>query len=105
VSALLAAVLIAALVTAVAWVVSSPFRRPRDDEAAAQRFDERRALEAARESKYAEIRDNETDFRTGKLSDQDYRTLDRTLRAEAVEILRAIDELDARLGDAAAATH
>jgi hypothetical protein len=98
-------VLIAALVTAVAWVVSSPFRRPRDDEAAAQRADERQALEAARDSKYAEIRDNETDYRTGKLSDQDYRTLDRMLRAEAVEILRAIDELDAQLGDAAGAIH
>jgi len=103
VSALLAGLLVAALVTAVAWVVSSPFRRPRDDEEAAQRSDERRALEAARESKYAEIRDNEADYRTGKLSDQDYRALDRTLRAEAVEILRALDEFDARSGDAAAA--
>lgn len=104
-SAVLGAVLIAALVTAVAWVVSSPFRRPGENEAAARRSDERRSLEAARESKYAEIRDNETDYRTGKLSDQDYRTLDRTLRAEAVEILRAIDELDARLSDAAGAIH
>lgn len=102
-SALLAALLIAALVTAVAWVVSSPFRAPRDDEAGAQLADERRALESARDSKYAEIRDNETDYRTGKLSDQDYRALDRTLRAEAVEILGAIDELDARSGDPAAA--
>jgi hypothetical protein len=103
VSAVLAAVLVAALVTAVAWLVSSPFRRPHGDEPAALLAGERRALEAARESKYAEIRDNETDYRTGKLSDQDYRTLDRTLRAEAVEILRAIDELDARSGSAAVA--
>ena len=102
-SAALAGLLIAALVVAVAWIVSSPFRRPLGDEAAAERSDERRSLEAARESKYAEIRDNESDFRTGKLSEQDYRALDRTLRAEAVEILRAIDELDARAGDASAA--
>ena len=61
----------------------------------ATRDDARRALESAKESKYSEIRDNETDYRTGKLSDEDYRALDRQLRAEAVEILRAIDELDA----------
>ena len=58
--------------------------------------DERRALESARELKYAEIRDNETDYRTGKLSEEDYRALDRLLRSEAVDILRAIDELEAR---------
>ena len=58
--------------------------------------DERRALESAKEAKYAEIRDNETDYRTGKLSDADYRALDRQLRAEAVEILRAIDELESQ---------
>jgi hypothetical protein len=34
------------------------------------------------------------DFRTGKLSDADYRMLDRQLRGEAVEILRELDELD-----------
>ena len=58
--------------------------------------DERRALESAKEAKYAEIRDTETDFRTGKLSDEDFRALNRQLRAEAVEILRAIDELESQ---------
>ena len=48
-------------------------------------------LEAAKEAKYREIRDAEMDFRTGKLSEQDYRELDRELRAEAVEILRRLD--------------
>jgi len=33
------------------------------------------------------------DHRTGKLSVEDYRRLDRQLRAEAVEILRQLDEL------------
>jgi len=41
-----------------------------------------------------------TDYRTGKLSEEDYRGLDRLLRSEAVEILRAIDELEARAGRA-----
>ena len=48
-------------------------------------------LEAAREAKYRELRDAELDHSTGKLSDEDYAELDRTLRAEAIEILRSID--------------
>ena len=45
---------------------------------------ERSRLEAAREAKYREIRDAELDYRTGKLSDADWRAMDRSLRAEAV---------------------
>jgi hypothetical protein len=48
-------------------------------------------LEAAREAKYRELRDAELDHRTGKLSDADYEELDRSLRGEAIEILRSID--------------
>ena len=48
-------------------------------------------LEAAREAKYRELRDAELDHSTGKLSDADYEELDRNLRAEAIEILRALD--------------
>jgi hypothetical protein len=48
-------------------------------------------LEAAREAKYRELRDAELDHSTGKLSDADYEELDRTLRGEAIEILRRID--------------
>jgi hypothetical protein len=58
--------------------------------------DERRAnLEAAKEAKYREIRDAELDHRMGKLSEADWRATDRELRAQAIEILRAIDELPA----------
>ena len=49
-------------------------------------------LEAAREAKYREIRDAELDHRTGKLSDADYEAIDGSLRAEAIEILRQLDE-------------
>lgn len=52
-------------------------------------------LEAAREAKYREIRDTELDFRTGKLSDEDYAATDGALRAEAVEILDRIEAIDA----------
>ena len=70
-------------------VVSAPLRSrgaPEAEESA-----DRAALEAAREAKYREIRDAELDYRTGKLSEADWRALDRTLRAEAVEILRRLD--------------
>ena len=52
---------------------------------------ELRELEAARDAKLRELRDAELDHRTGKLSDEDYRNLDGALRAEAIEILRALD--------------
>ncbi|HTX11486.1 MAG TPA: hypothetical protein VME22_22885 [Solirubrobacteraceae bacterium] len=48
-------------------------------------------LEAAREAKYRELRDAELDHVTGKLSDEDYQALDRSLRGEAIEILRGLD--------------
>jgi type II secretory pathway component PulM len=48
-------------------------------------------LQAARDSKYQEIRDAEMDMRTGKLSDDDYAAMDQTLRAEAIEILNRLD--------------
>jgi flagellar biosynthesis/type III secretory pathway M-ring protein FliF/YscJ len=75
-------------------VVSAPLRargraQPAEEDA------ERADLEAARDAKYREIRETELDYRTGKLSDADWRALDRGLRAEAVEILRRLDELDA----------
>jgi hypothetical protein len=49
------------------------------------------ALEAARDAKFREIRDAELDFRTGKLSKEDYRALDNSLRSEAIELLRRLD--------------
>jgi hypothetical protein len=59
-------------------------------------------LEAARDAKLRELRDAELDFRTGKLSDADYQALDGTLRAEAIEILRALDEAREQLAADAA---
>jgi hypothetical protein len=44
-------------------------------------------LEAEREAKYREIRDTELDYRTGKLSREDFLATDGALRAEALEIL------------------
>lgn len=81
---------LAILVVAVA-VISAPLRRPRpaDHEAGREGL---AALKAAREAKYREIRDAELDFRTGKLSREDWERIDRALRAEAVEILRELEQ-------------
>lgn len=77
------------LVCAAVAVVSAPLRRgPAADTAQAPELD---ALDAAKQTKYAEIREAELDRATGKLSDADWRDVDGQLRAEAVEILRAID--------------
>ena len=75
----------------VAFVAVGPLRQgPSID----RREDERRAaLEAAKEAKYREIRDAELDHRMGKMSEADWRATDRELRAQAIEILQAIDDL------------
>ena len=77
----------------VVLVVSAPLRRGRAEAVEASEAAQRADLEAAKEAKYAEIRDAELDFRTGKLSETDWRAQDRVLRAEAMEILRRLDSL------------
>ena len=75
-------------------LVSAPLRRVRSgDDQDSVAASERAELEAAREAKYREIRDAELDYRTGKLSEADYRAIDQTLRAEATGILRALDRV------------
>jgi hypothetical protein len=71
-------------------LVAAPLRRPGT---MVEEDAERAELEAARDAKYREIRDAELDHRTGKLSEADWRAMDRSLRAEAVEILRRLDAL------------
>jgi flagellar biosynthesis/type III secretory pathway M-ring protein FliF/YscJ len=50
-------------------------------------------LESRKEAKYREIRDTELDHAAGKLSDEDFRRQDAELRAEAIEILKQLDEV------------
>ena len=88
----LAPVIVIVVLGVVVWLVSGPLRAGAtvaEDADASQRED----LEAAKEAKYREIRDAELDFRTGKLSEPDWRALDRELRAEAMELLRRLDAL------------
>lgn len=88
-----AVVLVLVAAIAAGWVIAGPLRGGRaeaEDAALAARLED---LEAAKESRYREIREAEMDFRTGKLSEDDYKAIDRQLRQEAVEILRQLDAL------------
>ncbi len=96
----LVAIIILGLLVLVVFVVGAPLRtgaRGLDEDAAlesddapggAERLDE---LEAERETKYREIRDCELDYRTGKLSREDYEATDAQLRAEAIAILDRLE--------------
>ncbi len=105
---MLLAIVILALIGLVMLVVGAPMRAARrrggsGDGEAQEKSDstaggvEQDDLEAAREAKYREIRDAELDFRTGKLSGEDYEAIDSQLRAEALEIL---DRLEVKPRDA-----
>jgi hypothetical protein len=50
------------------------------------------ALEAARDHKFREIRDAETDLATGKLTTEDFDRISAELRGEANELLKQLDE-------------
>lgn len=106
----LIAILVLLLFGVVVFVVSAPLRRGRhgelstveaDPSAEMSRQESALAqdiahddLESAREAKYREIRDTEMDFRTGKLSREDYEAIDVQLRAEALEILDRLGDAD-----------
>ena len=84
----LAALVLGALVAA---IVLRPLR---SRSATDPLLDIRADLEAEKEGKYREIRDAELDYRMGKLSEADWRTLDAELRAQAIDILKRLDKLD-----------
>lgn len=80
------------LLAAVIAVVASPLlrRRPTPEPESVDRAE----LQSAREAKYREIRDAELDYRTGKLSPEDYQAVDSSLRAEALVILDGLEALE-----------
>jgi hypothetical protein len=101
----LVALLACALLAVVIVVVSGPLRAAAERERAGEQLPsdsdpehrlayERSQLEAAREAKYREIRDAELDLRTGKLSREDYEAVDGALRAEALQLLDSLQQLE-----------
>jgi len=84
---------ILAIVAGAVLTIAQPLRgKARETD---ERFEAERAeLDALKDAKYREIRDAELDYRTGKLSETDWKSVDRTLRAEAVEILKRLDAVE-----------
>jgi len=91
------AVIVGALIAVAAVVlVALPFLRepqPADDRLDAPTPDEERrlALVEERDRALAALKELEFDHRTGKLGDEDYRTLVGPLRRDAARALRALD--------------
>jgi hypothetical protein len=85
-------VVLAVMVVAVA-LIAGPLRGQRKTAGETAPSAERADLEAAKEAKLREIREAELDHRLGKLSREDWRALDATLRQEAIELLRPLDAL------------
>lgn len=90
---IVAALVILVAFGAVAWLVLAPLRWG-GERMQAEVSDRVAELRAQRDAKYREIRDAELDLQTAKLSVEDHRVLDRQLRAEAMEILRDLDEAE-----------
>jgi hypothetical protein len=86
--------LVLVVVVAAVLLIAAPLRLGRgaggEVPASARRAD----LEAAKEAKYREIRDAELDYRTGKLAEEDWQQLDGALRADALELLHRLDDLE-----------
>lgn len=90
----MAALLTLVLLAAAIAVIGAPLlSRRRASAAEPSEQAERAELQSAREAKYREIRDAELDYRTGKLSREDYEAVDTALRAEALSILDALQAL------------
>jgi hypothetical protein len=90
--------LVLAVVAVAVLVIIGPLRANGEAGQDVRSSAERAELEATKEAKFREIRDAELDYRTGKIARDDWRSLDSALRAEAIELLRRLDELDGRRG-------
>jgi glycine/D-amino acid oxidase-like deaminating enzyme len=90
----------ALLAVAAVWFVARPFlRSPASEEPLAEpgrAGRERLALEEERDRALAALKELEFDHRTGKVSDDDYRSLVGELRRAAADALRALDRGTAR---------
>jgi hypothetical protein len=90
----MAVLLTLVLLAVVIAVIASPLLRRHSASAPALESVDRAELQSAREAKYREIRDAELDYRTGKLSREDYEAVDSSLRAEALAILDGLEALE-----------
>ena len=94
-----ALILGAVLAVSAVVVVALPFlREPKGDdqlETSSPAEDQRLAFSEERDRSLAALKELEFDHITGKVSDEDYRSLVGPLRRAAADALRAIDAIDA----------
>ena len=88
---LTAALVLGALLAVAAVVFVARPLLGREDDRFAEPEPERIAQEERRDRALAALKELEFDHRTGKISDEDYRSLVGELRAEAADALRALD--------------
>lgn len=88
---LIVKVLLALLVVA---FVGYPLLKEDWEEEEAEVPEDLQELYHRKESTYSALKELEFDFKTGKLSELDYRELDTKYRTEAIELLEAIDLLE-----------
>jgi len=89
---LAAALVIGALLAVAAvWFVARPFLSRSVEAPAAEPPPERLALEEERDRALAALKELEFDHRTGKISDEDYRSMVGELRRQAADALKALD--------------
>lgn len=86
---MLEVLLTAALLTIVTTAVLMPLARGVEDSHADAAQEE---MEIAKQAKYREIRDAEIDYKSGKLTDDEWRETDLELRREATAILARMDQ-------------
>lgn len=83
---LLSMIVVGAVITALAWPILRGVDEPEIDAVRAE-------LEDAKQAKYRQIRDAELDYRSGKLTTEQWEETDRELRREALQILAKMDNL------------
>jgi hypothetical protein len=88
---LLPAILAVAVVVGALLYVVRPFFRGAESQAAGADARERLELVEERDRALAALKELEFDYRTGKVSDTDYRELVGPLRRRAVEVLRSLE--------------
>ena len=87
-----ALVLGALLAVAAVWFVARPFLSRGGEELSNELPPERLALEEERDRALAALKELEFDHRTGKVSDDDYRSMVGELRRQAADALKALDQ-------------
>jgi hypothetical protein len=91
--AVVAPLVIIVVLLAVVAFIALPLRAGRAEAEASEEAMRVADLLARREAKYREIRELDLDRRTGKVAEADFRVQDRRLRADAIAILRELDDL------------